>query len=78
MFGDRIVDAVVLLTRTEQVEPAEYYARIRENPLALAVKLADIHDNLDPARLSRLDADTASRLLRKYGAALVALGHSGS
>lgn len=73
-FGDRIVDAVVLLTRTEQVEAQAYYARIRKDPLALSVKLADIHDNLDPDRLSRLDAETASRLLRKYGAALLALG----
>jgi hypothetical protein len=73
-FGDRIVDAVVLLTRTEGIEPQAYYARIREAPLALSVKLADIHDNLDPARLSKLDAETASRLLRKYGASLLALG----
>jgi (p)ppGpp synthase/HD superfamily hydrolase len=73
-FGHRIVDAVVLLTRAEQVEAQEYYAKIRKDPLARSVKLADIHDNLDPARLSKLDAKTASRLLRKYGAALVALG----
>ncbi len=30
-----------------------YYARIRERPMALAVKLADIADNSDPARHAR-------------------------
>lgn len=73
-FGDPIIDAVVLLTRRDDVEPVSYYAGIKSDPLALSVKLADIHDNLDPRRLSLLDRETRSWLMRKYGAALQALG----
>ena len=73
-FGEEVATAVVLLTRSADVPSAVYYERIRMNPLAFAVKLADVHDNLDPSRLLRLDHGTASRLLRKYGEALQALG----
>lgn len=73
MFDTAIVDAVVAITRREGESPEAYYARVRENPLARRVKLADIHDNLEPARIARLDADTQRRLLAKYGAALIAL-----
>ncbi len=73
MFDAAIVDAVVAITRIEGESPQAYYARVRENPLARRVKLADIHDNLEPARITRLDAQTQRRLLSKYGAALVAL-----
>ena len=73
-FGDEVATAVVLLTRLLDVPPAVYYERICMNPLARAVKLADVHDNLDPKRLFRLDRGTTSRLLRKYGEALQALG----
>ena len=43
------------------------------NPVALRVKLADIGDNLDPVRLSRLPADVQGRLRAKYAAALEVL-----
>src|SRR5512136_1616351 len=58
-FGDAIVDAVVALTRRNGEAPHDYYARVRGNELARQVKLADIHDNLDPVRLSALDPQTA-------------------
>lgn len=47
-----------------------YYACLRANPLALRVKLADIADNSDEARLALLDEKTAARLRRKYAKAL--------
>lgn len=72
-FPERIVDAVLVLTRVDGQPPDLYYARIRANPLALAVKLADLYDNLDPRRLALLDPSTAQRLRRKYANALLAL-----
>ena len=52
---------------------AYYYSAIRNNPLALRVKLADIADNADEARLALLDEKTADRLRRKYARARKAL-----
>lgn len=72
-FDDGIVDAVVALTRREDEATEDYYARVRGNDLARQVKLADIHDNLDPLRLSALDSGTAGRLVIKYSKALSAI-----
>lgn len=43
-----------------------YYDRIRMNPGALQVKLADIMDNLQPWRLAYLPEETQARLKTKY------------
>lgn len=69
-----VVAAVALLTRTEDVAPEDYYAGIRTNDLALAVKLADLADNTDPARLHRLPERTQDRLRTKYRQAYAELG----
>ena len=68
-----VVDAVVLLTRSDEHTSDHYYADIRENPIALAVKLADIADNTDELRLAKLDEETQERLREKYRAAIRAL-----
>jgi len=74
LFPLPIVDAVLDLTRVEGRSEAFYYWRIRQNPVALKVKLADIADNSDEARLALLDPATANRLRAKYANARVALG----
>jgi hypothetical protein len=61
-----IVTAVKLMTRRADVADADYYDRIRQNPAALAVKLADINDNLADWRFRKLDYDTQVRLSNKY------------
>jgi len=61
-----IVAAVELMTRRADVADADYYDRIRQNPAALAVKLADINDNLADWRFRKLDYDTQVRLSNKY------------
>lgn len=71
---DAVIEVVELLTRRSGVPAEEYYAAIRNHPRALAVKSADIADNLDPARTSRLDPATRSRLAAKYARARRALG----
>jgi len=74
-FPDEVVDAVVLLTRTDDVPNDAYYAAIRSaGSFALMVKHADITDNLDEDRLAVLDPELAGRLRAKYAKALIALG----
>ncbi|MDH6329836.1 MULTISPECIES: phosphohydrolase [Stenotrophomonas] len=73
-FPAPLQDAVRLLSRTSAADANTYYARISADPLALKVKLADIADNADEARLASLDAATAERLRDKYRRALAALG----
>lgn len=68
-FPAHIVSAVQALTRTPG-QGDRYYQQIRANPLALKVKLADIADNTDPARVAALDPATRRRLETKYAHAL--------
>lgn len=76
-FSEAAVDIVSLLDRNRNKDHGyndeEYYLRIRKNPGALMVKLADIEDNLSPWRLSYLSPATQSRLRRKYRVARLIL-----
>ena len=76
-FPATITGAAEKLARWPGLTKAAYYKRIRSNPVALAVKLADIADNADESRLALLDPETAARLRRKYARARTALGVSG-
>ena len=73
-ISNEVIDAVVLLTRTEEKTGNGYYEAIRGNPTALAVKLADIADNTDPERTARLESKDRERLADKYKTALQLLG----
>lgn len=73
-FSPEIVDAVDAMTKRPGESLAEYYRRVRANPLALQVKRADIDDNTDPQRAAQLDERTRARLAAKYAAAREALG----
>lgn len=46
-----------------------YYIKIRNNPGAKMIKIADIEDNLSPWRLSYLTSETQDRLRVKYAKA---------
>ncbi|WP_232796949.1 hypothetical protein [Blastococcus atacamensis] len=72
-FPDDVVDAVVAITHLPNEPRQDYYGRVRANPLARTVKLADIASNTDPDRLALLDESTRDRLAEKYRAALLAL-----
>lgn len=61
-----VVWVVALLTRRAGVGPEEYYAGIRQDPDALAVKLADIEHNTHPSRTALLNEKDRARLHRKY------------
>ncbi|WP_104138790.1 HD domain-containing protein [Arthrobacter sp. ZGTC131] len=65
-ISEEVVQAVVLLTRTDDNKGDGYYEAIRNNPIASAVKLADIEDNTDPKRTGRLDPEKRAELADKY------------
>ena len=64
-FGQEIVDAVALMTHEDGVPYLDYVARLKSNPLARAVKLADLAHNSDLSRLGEIDDETEHRL-EKY------------
>lgn len=72
-FGCVICDALLLLTRDEAVPYPDYVAAIARDPIARAVKLADLRDDLDASRMNRLDAE-AGRRMEQYRAAYRQLG----
>lgn len=71
--SEQTVQIVELLTRNPEVPSSEHYARIKENQGARRVQLADISDNTDIHRLSRIDEQTRQRLLEEYGEAKAVL-----
>lgn len=72
-FPATVVAAVAALTKTPGQNLEDYYAQVKANPMALAVKMADLADNTGPARLASLDAVTRERLRAKYARARQAL-----
>jgi (p)ppGpp synthase/HD superfamily hydrolase len=69
-----VIEAVVAITKVPGEPQEKYLARVAANPIALAVKLADIADNSSDERLLHLDEFTQRRLRAKYTAALAFLG----
>ena len=68
-FNQEVLDAIALMTHDNNVPYMEYVAKIRENPIARTVKLADLRHNSD---LTRMDEITETELKRveKYKAAM--------
>ncbi|WP_434570849.1 GTP pyrophosphokinase [Pseudomonas sp. Z3-8] len=50
-ISEAVVTAIDCLTKRQGESYEQFIARIRPNPLATQVKIADIHDNLDLTRL---------------------------
>lgn len=51
-FDDVIVDAVDAVTKRKGEDYFDYIARVKENPIAIEVKLADLKHNSDPSRFT--------------------------
>ena len=64
-LSKRIVDAVVALTRSKDMDYQEYIKKLSSNPLAKEVKLADLEHNMDLKRLPTLEEKDLERN-RKY------------
>ena len=66
IFPKEIVDAVVLMTHRKGEPYLEYVARIKENPIAKAVKLADLRHNSDESRLENASEEILAYYREKY------------
>ncbi len=65
-FPPHIVDALRCVTKLSEEEPYdEFIERVKSNPLATAVKINDLTDNMDVRRYREL-TDWDVRRLRKY------------
>lgn len=60
-FGKEITDAIALMTHADDVEYMDYVRMIKENPVAKAVKLADLKHNSDLTRLDYVDEKALAR-----------------
>ncbi|KNE76891.1 guanosine-3',5'-bis(diphosphate) 3'-pyrophosphohydrolase [Aggregatibacter actinomycetemcomitans RhAA1] len=61
-FGDTVSDAVFAITKVEGESYDKYLSRVKANPIARLVKIADLTHNMD---LSRLPAVTEKDLARQ-------------
>lgn len=71
-FSQEILDAVALMTHKDGVDYMDYVRAIKENPIAKAVKLADLRHNSDVTRLDVVD-EKALKRREKYAEAIALL-----
>ena len=71
-FGEDILEAVALMTHEDDVPYLDYVAKLKDNPIARAVKLADLAHNSDLSRIGEVDEETRERL-EKYQKAIALL-----
>ena len=65
-FSHEVIEALRCVTKLSETEPYDkFIARIKHNPLAVAVKLNDLTDNMDIRRLPYL-SDKDVKRLKKY------------
>jgi (p)ppGpp synthase/HD superfamily hydrolase len=69
-FSKTIVDAIGAITHRKGESNKEYWKRVKANPLALQVKLADIAHNSSEKRLAALSKEEQEYLRGKYKAAI--------
>ena len=63
-FTDDVVEAVELLSKPKQEDYIKYIKRIKENPLAREVKIADLQDNMDLSRLKEITEKDLKRVAK--------------
>ena len=68
-FGEQMLEAIALMTHAEGVPYMEYVTAIKGNPIARAVKLADLRHNSDMSRLDSITPYDEERA-EKYRAAI--------
>lgn len=71
-FGTDVIDALALLTHDKSVPYMDYVSKIKGNPIARAVKLADLAHNSDLSRLDTVD-EKALKRKEKYKQAICLL-----
>ena len=63
-FSDEVIAALKCVTKTSENEDYDdFIDRVKKNPLAVAVKLNDLSDNMDIRRLPYLSDEDVKRLM---------------
>ena len=75
-FEDHILEAIALMTHDDAVPYMDYVAAIKSNPIAKAVKLADLRHNSDMTRLNTVTPRDIERA-EKYAKAIQLLEAEG-
>lgn len=65
-FPKEVIDAIAIMTHGKDEPYLEYVARVKTNPIATAVKLADLRHNSDESRLENADEATLAYFREKY------------
>ena len=60
-FNKEIIDAIALMTHDDDTDYMDYVREIKKNPIAKAVKLADLRHNSDLSRMDVIDEKVLSR-----------------
>lgn len=68
-FPQEVLEAIQLMTHAPEVPYMDYVREIKKNPIASAVKLADLRHNSDMSRLDVVD-DKAIARVEKYHRAI--------
>ncbi len=71
-FPESVLAAIALMTHDEETPYLDYVARLKDNPIARAVKLADLRHNSDLSRLDTVDEKALARV-EKYQKAIALL-----
>ena len=74
-FAEDVLSAISLMTHADDVPYMEYVEKIKTNPIAKAVKLADLKHNSDMSRLDRITQIDEERA-KKYKQAIELLENS--
>lgn len=69
-FSNEVIKAVKVMTKSKEQLYRDYLIAVKSNPIARAVKIADIRDNTNPVRLFKLAPETVSRMSLKYSQGL--------
>ena len=71
-FSEDVLDAILLMTHADGVPYMEYVSQIKKNPIARAVKLADLKHNSDMSRFDKITQRDIERA-EKYKKAIMLL-----
>ena len=71
-YSEEIINSIDYLTRRNEEDYDKFIARLKDNPLARKIKIADLKDNSNLKRIAELKENDYKRL-EKYRRALVEL-----
>ena len=75
MFDERIVELVVILTRTKNESYESYINRVSKDTWATSIKLSDLRDNMDLTRLKTELTEKDIHRIYKYHNAYILLSN---